>query len=175
VLVEKGSSTDPNVKLETSRLVVIGNSDFLTDDGLRAAPTALDLTSNSVNWMLNREILIKIPPKQKNKLTLSLSLEQLNTIRLWTMIYIPLIVALIGLYYLCSRHGKNLFIITAWLAGAFLAGVAVWYILLWRLGMEEAKSVPRNLLIAIGIAVALTVISIVINHHENQKREASKN
>ncbi len=173
-LVEKGASTDPNVKLETSRLVVFGNSDFVTDDGFRTGPPAIDIASNCINWLLNRELLIKIPPKQKEKLTLSLSLDQLNDIRLWVAIYIPLIVGLIGLYYLCARHGKNLFILTAWLAATFLMLVAGWYVLLWQLGLEEAKTLPRNLIIAIGVAASLTSISILINRYENQKREAAK-
>ena len=174
VLVEKEPSTDPNVKLETARLVVLGNSDFVSDEGLRSGPAAIDVASNSINWLLNRDTLIKIPPKQKEKMSLSLTIDQLNNIRVWVALYIPLIVALIGLYYLCARNRKNLFILTAWVAGAFLALVAAYYVLLWQLGMEEATRVPRNLIIAIGVAVSLTAISIIINHYENEKRAAAK-
>ncbi len=175
VQVEKGASTDPNVKLETPRLVIIGNSDFVSDAGFRSSPVAVNVASNSINWLLNREILIKMPPKIKEYSTLALKFEQLNTIRLWVVLYIPLIVALIGLYYLSWRHGKNMLILTAWVAGTFLQLVAAWYVLLWKLGMPEARTVPRNLIIAIGIAASLSAISILINHYENEKRAAAKN
>jgi hypothetical protein len=175
VIIEKGASADPNVKLETSRLVVVGNSDFVSDEGFRVGPAAIDVASNSINWLLNREVLIKIPPKQKEKLALSLSLDKLNAIRVWVVLYIPLTVALIGIYYLCARYGRNLFILTAWLAFGFLVLVGAYYVLLWKLGMEEAKTVPRNLIIAIGVATSLTAVSIIVNHYENQKRVAAKN
>ncbi len=174
VQVEKGASVDPNVKLETPRLVVVGNSDFVSDDGLRVAPTVINLASNCINWLLGRETLIKVPPKVKERMTLSLTLEQLNTIRVWVVIYLPLCIALLGIYYLSWRNQKNLFILTAWVAFTFLQLVLAWYLLLWKLGMEEAKIVPRNLIIAVGIAVSLGAISIVVNHYENQKRAAAK-
>ena len=175
VQVEKGASTDPNVKLETSRLVVVGNSDFVSDDGLRTGPLSVNVASNCINWLLNRELLIKVPPKIKKRATLSLPIEKLNSIRLWVILYIPLVVALFGLYFLCARHGKNLLIVTAWVATAFLVIVGCWYVLLWQLGMEDAKTVPRNLIIAIGAAASLAAVSIVINYYENQKRTAAKN
>ncbi len=175
VQVEKGASTDSNVKLETSRLVVVGNSDFVSDDGLRTGPLAVNVASNCINWLLNRELLIKVPPKIKKRSTLSLPVEKLNSIRLWVILYIPLVVALFGLYFLCARHGKNLLIVTAWVATAFLVIVGCWYVLLWQLGMEDARTVPRNLIIAIGTAASLAAVSIVINYYENQKRAAAKN
>lgn len=175
VQVEKGGSADPNVKLETSRLIVVGNSDFVSDDGLRTAGgKAIALASNSINWLLNREILIKVPPKLKQRATLTLPMEKLNNIRLWVVLYVPLTVGLFGLYHLCWRHGRNLFLVTTWVALAFLGLVGAWYILLWQLGMEEARTVPRNLIIAIGTATAIASVSMIINNHENQKRAGTK-
>ena len=84
------------MKLETPRLVVVGNSDFVSDDGLRVAPTVINLASNCINWLLGRETLIKVPPKVKERMTLSLTLEQLNTIRVWVVIYLPLCIALLA-------------------------------------------------------------------------------
>ena len=176
VQIEKGASADPNVKLETARLIVVGNSDFVSDDGFRTSDLkAIGLASNSINWLLNRETLIKMPPKIKKRSTLSLPMEKLNNIRLWVVLYIPLAVGLFGLYHLCWRHGRNLFIITTWVALAFLGLVGAWYVLLWQLGMEDARTVPRNLIIAIGAATAIAAVSMIINNHENQKRTASKN
>jgi hypothetical protein len=175
VQVEKGASADPNVKLETSRMVIVGNSDFVSDDGFRTDSKAIALASNAINWLLNREHLIKVPPKLKQRSTLTLPMEKLNNIRLWVVLYVPLAVGLFGLYHLCWRHGRNLFVVTTWVALAFLGLVGGWYVLLWQLGMEEARSVPRNLIIAIGTATAIAAVSMIINNHENQKRAGTKN
>ena len=174
VAVERGGSGDPKVKLETSRMVVFGNGDFLSDKGLQTGQASLDLALNSVNWLLNRDNLISIPPKVKEKQSLKLSDAQVSTIRWWVMLFIPVMIAVFGLYHLMWRSGKNLFSLTLWLAVVFLALIGVWLIGQWRLGLlKPTQKLPATFWITIGIAAAIGVAAAIANTFE-QKRRSTK-
>jgi ABC-type uncharacterized transport system involved in gliding motility auxiliary subunit len=171
--VEKGASQDPKVKLETARLVVVGTGDFLSDRGMQMGQgVGGPLAVNAFNWLLNRENLIAIPPKAKERASYSLTEEQLGKIAQWVCLFIPLIVAVFGLYHLWWRHSKNLFSLTFWLAVAFLIVVGLWYLLLWYLGVESAKSFPMGLTIAVSIAVAVGIAAFLMNTAERKKAAA---
>jgi hypothetical protein len=173
VAVERGGSNDPKVKLETSRLVVFGNGDFLTDQGLQVGAASLELALNSMNWLLNRENLISIPPKEKTKQSLKLTDAQVGTIRWWVMVFIPLGIAVFGLYHLMWRSGKNVFVLTLWLAGAFLTAIVLWLALQWQLGLWK-PTIRMPLGVWIGIGTALTVgVAAAIGNHLEQKRRAT--
>ncbi len=171
VSVERGGSADPKVKLETSRMVVFGNGDFLSDKGLQVGQASLDLALNSVNWLLNRENLISIPPKVKEKQNLKLSDAQVNVIRWWVMVFIPAIIAIFGLYHLMWRSGKNVFALTLWLAAAFLLAVALWLTLQWQLGLwKPTIKMSPKFWIAIGGAVAIGAAAAIANGVEQKRR-----
>ena len=174
--VERGGSADPKVKLETSRMVVFGNGDFLSDKGLQVGQASLDLALNSVNWLLNRENLINIPPKVKEKQSLKLTDSQVNTIRWWVMVFIPAIIAIFGLYHLMWRSGKNVFVLTLWLAAAFLLAVIMWLALQWQLGLWKPtiKEIPRALWITIGVAVIIGGAAAIGNRLEQKRRAANQ-
>jgi hypothetical protein len=106
VAVEKGAIADPHVKVETGRMVVFGNADFLTDKGLQVAgDTGLDLVLNSVNWLLNRENMVGgIPPKEKKNTSLALDEKQLRNLALSLMFGIPLVIAFFGFATWMSRR-----------------------------------------------------------------------
>ncbi|MEO6741234.1 MAG: hypothetical protein ABIP20_13355, partial [Chthoniobacteraceae bacterium] len=170
VAVERGGSADPKVKLETSRLVVFGNGDFLTDKGLQIGQASLELALNSVNWLLNRDNLISIPPKQKEKQSLKLTDAQISTIRWWVMLFIPAIIAVFGLYHLMWRSGKNVFMLTVWLAVVFLVFIASWLTLQWRLGLwKPTLRMSPAFWIAISVAAGIAVAAAIANTFE-QKR-----
>lgn len=171
--VEKGASQDPKVKLETSRLVFFGTGDFLSNRGLQMAPEGATLAVNVFNWLLNRENLIAIPPKAKERVSYSLKEDQLAKIAQWVCLYIPLIIAVFGLYHLWWRHGKNLFTLTSWVAVAFLVAVGLWYLLLWYLGVESAKSFPMGIAIAVGSAAVIGILALLMNAVEQKKRAAA--
>ncbi len=171
VAVERGGSGDPKVKLETSRLVVFGNGDFLSDKGLQVGQASLELALNSVNWLLNRENLISIPPKVKEKQSLKLSDAQISTIRWWVMLFIPAIVAVFGLYHLMWRSGKNIIALTLWLAVVFLIFIAAWLALQWRLGLwKPTFKMSATFWITVGVAVAIGVAAAVANTFEQKRR-----
>jgi len=96
IAAEKGGIEDPRVKVETSRMVLIGNSGFVSNEGLRASESGLDFAINSINWLINREQLAGIPPKPKQAVRLSLNENQMGQIALTVMGIIPGLVALLG-------------------------------------------------------------------------------
>ena len=78
--VEKGAMEDPRVKVETSRMIVVGNAEFLGDKEYRTAEgVTADLTINALNWLLSHEEAIGIAPKERKSVTMSLSTEQFAT------------------------------------------------------------------------------------------------
>jgi len=171
VAVERGGSTDPKVKLETPRMVVFGNGDFLSDKGLQVGQASLELALNSVNWLLNRDSLISIPPKVKEKQNLKLTDAQISVIRWWVMVLIPLMIAIFGLYHLMWRSGKNVFVLTLWLAAAFLVAVVLWLAVEWQLGLwKPTINLGAGFWVAIGGAVAIGVAAAVANDLEQKNR-----
>lgn len=175
VAVERGGSADPKVKLETSRLVVFGNGDFLTDKGLQVGQASLELALNSINWLLNRENLISIPPKVKEKQSLKLTDTQVSTIRWWVMVFIPLMIAVFGLYHLMWRSGKNVFLLTLWLAGAFLAAVVLWLALQWQLGLwKPTIKMSATFWITISVAVLIGAAAGIANTFEQKRRATNQ-
>lgn len=98
VAVEKGGVSDVRVKVETSRLVVVGNAEMLGGNAYRLSEgISIDLSVNALNWLLDREELIGIPAKEKKNVTLSLDDKQLRNIAIAVMAIIPGIVAVFGL------------------------------------------------------------------------------
>jgi hypothetical protein len=103
--VEKGGVEDQRVKMDSSRLFVLGNADFLGNNAYRQSEGATaDLTVNILNWLLDREEMIGIPPKEKKTLTISLDEKQMRNIAIGVMGVIPGIVALFGLVVWWQRR-----------------------------------------------------------------------
>jgi len=105
VAVEKGGVEDQRVKMDSSRLVVVGNGELLSDQAYRLSEgVSLDLTINILNWLLDREAVIGIPPKEKKTLTISLDEKQLRNIAFGVMGAVPGIVALFGIVVWWQRR-----------------------------------------------------------------------
>ncbi|MHA3773451.1 GldG family protein [Verrucomicrobiota bacterium sgz303538] len=94
--VEKGALEDPRVKVDSARMVVVGNAGFLLDDGLRLSDVGIDFAVNSINWLLNREQIAGIPPKPKEPVRLSLDEKKMGRLALTVLGLIPGAVAVIG-------------------------------------------------------------------------------
>jgi ABC-type uncharacterized transport system involved in gliding motility auxiliary subunit len=104
VAVERGALEDSRVKVDTARMIVIGNSGFLTDAGLQAQEVGADFAMNCVNWMFNREAVAGIAPKPKEPVKLNLNENQLNNLAIVLIIVIPLFVAAVGLIVWTQRR-----------------------------------------------------------------------
>ncbi len=96
-----GVEDDPSQNI---RLVVFGDSDFATNGQLRNVgnPTLL---ANTMNWLVERESLVGIPPKTPEQVRLNLTQAQLRAV-FWTVIAgMPLAAVLAGgLVYLRRRR-----------------------------------------------------------------------
>jgi ABC-type uncharacterized transport system involved in gliding motility auxiliary subunit len=96
-----GSET---TKPPVTRLVVVGDADFLSDD-LTSQPIGnLDLFYNTVNWLSQSEERISVRPKDTTARQLFLSGEQSNLIAWSTIVFLPLLVLLGGGYVWWRRR-----------------------------------------------------------------------
>src|SRR6185369_12873063 len=75
-----GKTPPPPPPAETpkrdTRIVVFGDSDFVSNNGLQAAPGNGDLFLNAVNWLGQQENLISIRPKSTEDRRVVLTQEQ---------------------------------------------------------------------------------------------------
>jgi hypothetical protein len=97
-----GGVRDDRVSVGASRLIVVGNSDFLIDKFL--AGTGLDFFSSAVNTLVDRTRLTGTTPKTKEFFTLNLDPRQIQILALWTMLIVPLGSAFIGGIILWRRR-----------------------------------------------------------------------
>ena len=102
-VIEKGGSNAPANNGQTpspkARLVVIGDSDFVSNGVLQSVRGAFgntDLFLNAVNWLAEEETLISIRPKPPAQHSLILTRPQSNFIFVVTTILIPALVLLLG-------------------------------------------------------------------------------
>ncbi len=98
VAVEEAAETKPEEgesegdgddrSADGSRLVVFGDSDFLTDLDIANAGNAV-LAVNAFNWLGARDELVGIPPRDVEQVSLFLSQQQLRTILLLVLVVMP--------------------------------------------------------------------------------------
>jgi len=94
---EKGALNDTRLKVDSSRMIVAGNCEFMSDASLSESNANLDFTLNGIDWLLDREDFIGIAPKENKTFTLNLTDDQVGNIALLTTGAIPGIVALFGI------------------------------------------------------------------------------
>jgi ABC-type uncharacterized transport system involved in gliding motility auxiliary subunit len=73
---------------ESYRLVVFGDSDFLTDLDIANAGNAI-LATNSFNWLVAREDLVGIPPRDVEQVSLFLTRQQMRNLGLLVLVAMP--------------------------------------------------------------------------------------
>ncbi len=93
--VEKGAVGDQRVQVSSSRLVAVGNARFLDSDAMSEANASFFLSS--LNWLVNREQLIGIAPRQIKSFTLNLAEEQIRHLAWITSLGIPALFGFLGL------------------------------------------------------------------------------
>jgi ABC-type uncharacterized transport system involved in gliding motility auxiliary subunit len=95
VAVEKGDTTGLlDMKIRPSRLVVFGDSGFVANSGLTGGDTSLFMSS--LNWLLDREELMAIAPKEVSDTRLKLTREKIRLLFWSTVGIIPALAALLG-------------------------------------------------------------------------------
>ena len=94
-LAERGGVAGENVVVDSARLVVTGNSEFVTDGSI--TEPNLDFVLASLNWMLDRVHLARATPKAVRTFNLNLTDLETSRLALYTMVAIPAAAALAGL------------------------------------------------------------------------------
>jgi ABC-type uncharacterized transport system involved in gliding motility auxiliary subunit len=95
----EGESAKPASGL---RMVVFGDSDFAADGQIANAGNAA-LVDNAVNWLLERETLLGIPPKKPEQVRLNLTGDQLLRVYLLAAL-LPLLAIIAGVAVFFKRR-----------------------------------------------------------------------
>ena len=94
VSVQKGAVADQRVQTNAARLIVVGNSHFIAQDGIDER--SANFFIGSLNWLLERDNLIGIAPKLIKTFTLNLPDDQIRTL-FWVLgLAIPGLCAFLG-------------------------------------------------------------------------------
>lgn len=101
---ELGAIADDRVELASSALVVVGNGEFIRDASVAQSPVNVDFFISSVNWMLDRTRLTGIAPRAAGSTTLRLTNEQMRNLAFYSIIVMPAVVALLGLFVAWTRR-----------------------------------------------------------------------
>jgi hypothetical protein len=100
--VTRGAESDDRFAADTSRMVVISNTDFLDPANHRAEN--LDFLASSVNWMIGREQLAGIGPRSLDTYKLPLLDAQVSFINRINLFFLPAFLLLIGAFVWSSRR-----------------------------------------------------------------------
>lgn len=96
IAVEKGSIQGVAADKGATRLVVVGSSTAFANAAIETAANA-DFATLVVNWLLNRDVLLTdIPPRAIKEYTLSITQQQMRTLRWIFMFGAPAAALLIG-------------------------------------------------------------------------------
>jgi ABC-type uncharacterized transport system involved in gliding motility auxiliary subunit len=98
VAIEKGLLNSIDLQIKPTRIVVIGDSYFVSNGGLkRAIGGNMDFFMSAVNWLVAREELLAIGPKRPGELRLDMNRRQMRTAYMIIIGAMPLMAACIGL------------------------------------------------------------------------------
>jgi len=103
VAVEKGSTSGRlDMQIRPARIVVFGDSGFVSNGGLTGGDTSLFMSA--LNWLLDREQLMDIAPKAVNDTRLELTRADIQKI-FWSAVWgIPSLAGLVGIVLWIRRR-----------------------------------------------------------------------
>lgn len=99
--VTRGAETDDRFAADTSRMVIISNADFLNPSHHRAEN--LDFLASSANWLVGRESLAGINPRNIRIYMMPLLQAQISFINRCNLIFLPLALVLLAAFTWSSR------------------------------------------------------------------------
>lgn len=89
--------------VRSGRLVVIGTGDLVANHRI-ASPGNQNLFLNAVNWAIDRDTQLNIPPRPIERFQLALSQQELRNLRFSLIFALPAAAALLGLFVYWSRR-----------------------------------------------------------------------
>ena len=92
-----GVAASRKVDDKSARLVVIGDSDFATDQVLGGPGSDGDLFLNTINWLAQDENLISIRPKPETSRHITLTVAQGTALEWIDRFFLPGIVIIVGI------------------------------------------------------------------------------
>jgi len=96
VAVEKGDTAGLlDMQIRPSRLIVFGDSDFISNSAITGANQSLFMSA--LSWLLDREQLMAVAPKEVGDTHLKLTGEKIRTLFWSTVGVIPALAALLGI------------------------------------------------------------------------------
>jgi len=98
----RGAESDDRFAADTSRMMVIANTDFLKPENHRAEN--LDFLASSVNWLVGREALAGIGPRSLWNYKLPILDAQVSFINRVNLFFLPAAIILIGAFVWSSRR-----------------------------------------------------------------------
>ena len=105
VAVERGSVSGIDLKITPTRLVVFGDSYFISNGALsNGIGGNIDIFMNSLNWLLERNSMLNIGPKVPGELRLEMNSAQLRNSYILVGIALPAIIALFGIVIVWIRR-----------------------------------------------------------------------
>jgi ABC-2 type transport system permease protein len=96
VAVEKGSIPNLSAERGTTRMVVVGDSVFLGNQMIDSAANR-DFAQHAVNWLLDRSVLLAVPPRPIKEFKLTMTKSQLAATQWILLAGMPGFVLLVGL------------------------------------------------------------------------------
>lgn len=100
--VTRGSSSDDRFAGDTSRMIVVSNTDFL--DPVRQRAENIDFLASSVNWLVGRESLAGIGPRSIGTYKLPILDAQVQFINRANLFFLPAAFLIIGGFVWSSRR-----------------------------------------------------------------------
>jgi hypothetical protein len=95
---ERGAGSGPSTGLRPTRIVVVGDADFVVNGELRrGAAGKVDFFLASMNWLVEREAWLAITPKTPQDLLIDMDAAAWNRVYLWCAGVLPAAVLLLGL------------------------------------------------------------------------------
>jgi ABC-type uncharacterized transport system involved in gliding motility auxiliary subunit len=92
--VERGTKRGLDVEIASSRLVVLGDSDFISNNHLMGANG--DFFIRCIEWLVNRDQVIDVAPRVISEVRLPLKSVTMRSLFGWLVVGLPLMVVIIG-------------------------------------------------------------------------------
>lgn len=102
VAVERGPVPGIDVQIRPTRMVVFGDSSFVSNGGLTGGDE--DFFMSALNWLLDREVLMDIAPRNVQRIKVSLDRRAIRRLMRWTMGVLPGSVLALGVLVWFKRR-----------------------------------------------------------------------